>query len=621
MSAGSDTSKKFRFRLAATFLLLGLTVVLRGQEQIDDESYFKQATARAEAAFNAGQYQEALKELRGILERKPGDGLTLRRMGVACLARGDVFEAIRFLERAAVALPSDPLCWGYLGIAAGRAGDLLVAHDYLVRACGLDPKNLDFRGKLVETLCDLKEWDLALAQVETGIRTEGSGAEWENLRAACAMEAGKWEYAAERLARMWTLPGTREERAATGRSYARVLIWMGRYKEASDVLERCGSPAVEEDPIYLSNLVRAKALSGETEEARSFLFSHLEQIGYPWAEIWSEAFSDGKTPPVWVFDPAGFCPQNDIGKSWLLPEMLQVGIAQELVIELDRQQGFPLIDGLLEDAEAFLHDALGLPVTWLRGEVLPQRSMPEDPAVLFASSMDGLSAVRPGSAYMRLVLFDSTIPGPSFVDSPFPSVFLNASEWSGQAPWARAEKIMSVRLRHLLGHAIGLDACEAADQVQACIMKPAAWVRFSAEEAGLCATCRDALRRRLSADNGGIAPSARRFRATSESIVRQSPDYSAEFFPHKVLLRASPGSELASLSDPEPEMRMISIQILQDLAGNDNGLSTEQRFDQGAFLAALENMAASDPDERVRLLAAEAAKTVGAINEQPQGVP
>lgn len=601
-------------RVLVLSLVFSLQPSLGGIEPGDAAGSKAEATQRAEDAFRAGRYADALRELRGVLERYPDDGLTLRRAGVASLAMGDVLEAVRFLERATVVLPSDPLCWGYLGVAAGQAGDLVIAHEYLARACGMAPDNLELRGKLVETLCALKEWELALTQIEMALRVEGSGVEWERIRAGCAMEAGKWELASERLARLWTLPGSREDRAAVGRSYGKVLLWSGRYQEAADVLGRSFETTGVKEPDSLLNLVRALVLSGELAEGKRFVQEHVEEIGFPWAELWTAGLASEGEPPAWLFDPAAFCPQQEIGSSWLFPEMLGAGDLQELVIEVDRQQAFPPIPGLLEEAEAFLVDALGLSVRWLTGDILPFQVLPEDPAVVFASNLDGLTTMGPGRAYLRIVLFDAGVPGPSFVDTPFPAMYVNASEWAGQVAWARTENLLPVRFKHLLGHAIGLSECVGENPDEPCVMKPSAWVRFEGEGLGLCAACRGALRARRSGERTGGAQVWRpRFSATANGLVRHGTDYSAEFSPHRVLLRAAAGAELAPLKDPEPQMRLIAIEILTDLAKAGEGISSGRRVDRAALSAGLQELAQSDPDPRVRLLAETARGEVDGV--------
>ncbi len=111
----------------------------------DSVSASDQLLEQARAHARAGRVAPAEASYRAILASTPDNAESLNFVGVCAMARGELADAQRMLERAAELEPEQPEIWKSLGLVhlgADRATDALAAFD---RALQFDPQHLVVR--------------------------------------------------------------------------------------------------------------------------------------------------------------------------------------------------------------------------------------------------------------------------------------------------------------------------------------------------------------------------------------------------------------------------------------------------------------------------------------------
>jgi tetratricopeptide (TPR) repeat protein len=144
--------------LAQVYRTLGLEE--EAQEQVLLAAAYPDATTAPDAIFAAvekeavsstalvlrgrrlaegGQFAEAEKLFRRVLEIRPGNARDFTNLGAALAAQGKVEEAVAQYDRALALDADDPVALSNLAMARADKGDLALAADTLLRAIAVDP--------------------------------------------------------------------------------------------------------------------------------------------------------------------------------------------------------------------------------------------------------------------------------------------------------------------------------------------------------------------------------------------------------------------------------------------------------------------------------------------------
>ncbi len=145
---------------------------------------------------------ELAEDLQAALALAPEDGWIANLAGQVALARGDLVEAARHLERAATALPAEP------AVLANRAeleflrGNAEAALAGLAEAESADPQGIAAteRGNILVRLSRYEEADAAYARA---LRAAPADAEYLRNRASCLIELSRFGEADELLSKAY----------------------------------------------------------------------------------------------------------------------------------------------------------------------------------------------------------------------------------------------------------------------------------------------------------------------------------------------------------------------------------------------------------------------------------
>lgn len=142
----------------------------------------KLGDAEGEARANAGReswgkYREKLNRRRMLVNKNPGDGATVRRLGEAYFEAGKWDESLEWFMKAIHIDPKDGLAHLMCGVARRNAEDYENALNHLKEAEFLAPDNLDPKLELLRLFAltkDEKSLSEKLAEVEVAAAEDGA---------------------------------------------------------------------------------------------------------------------------------------------------------------------------------------------------------------------------------------------------------------------------------------------------------------------------------------------------------------------------------------------------------------------------------------------------------------
>ncbi len=126
---------------------------------------------RAVAHYRSGDFTEAERICREVLNEDPGWGDALHLLGLIRMTAADYVSARNFLTRAASATPDDHLCLYNLGEACRCLGLFTEAMECYEKAIGLRPDFVEARNNLGIVLAELKLFDAAIHSYEQALLT------------------------------------------------------------------------------------------------------------------------------------------------------------------------------------------------------------------------------------------------------------------------------------------------------------------------------------------------------------------------------------------------------------------------------------------------------------------
>ncbi len=89
--------------------------------------------------FAAFRKSRRIKELRYAVSDNPGDGRSLKELGILLAERGDFANALKYFENAEAKMSDDPEFDYQYGIAAARCGDIPKGREWVERALRISP--------------------------------------------------------------------------------------------------------------------------------------------------------------------------------------------------------------------------------------------------------------------------------------------------------------------------------------------------------------------------------------------------------------------------------------------------------------------------------------------------
>lgn len=144
---------------------------------VSHDSSFERARAQfaaGNAAFEAGQLQEAERCYRESLAALPGRASTTANLGRLLLQQGRHGEARALLEPVALAVGSDVELWSLLALAEEAQGDAALALGWLDRAIALEPGQAGLHCRRGRVLHRMMRMDDALQAWERATQLDAS---------------------------------------------------------------------------------------------------------------------------------------------------------------------------------------------------------------------------------------------------------------------------------------------------------------------------------------------------------------------------------------------------------------------------------------------------------------
>ena len=124
---------------------------------------------RAQAAFAAGDLEQAERLFEQTLAVAPDHFYALQMLGMLSARRGDLERGLKLLGRASELRPGDAALWNNLGNTLGSLERYAEARDAYRKAVALKPDHTMARGNLAHVLFALSELEPALREVDAAL--------------------------------------------------------------------------------------------------------------------------------------------------------------------------------------------------------------------------------------------------------------------------------------------------------------------------------------------------------------------------------------------------------------------------------------------------------------------
>ncbi|MEL7421942.1 MAG: tetratricopeptide repeat protein [Bacteroidota bacterium] len=140
------------------------------EQPLSPEAIFQQAMQ----AHQAGQPQQAISLLEGLLQDLPGNDAVLAALGAIQLSLGNIGAAMPNLEQALTTNPGNIDARVNMGIALQHTGRIEAGLEHLTKAVELAPQRTDIRYNLANTLLQLQQYEPAIDQLQQVISIDPS---------------------------------------------------------------------------------------------------------------------------------------------------------------------------------------------------------------------------------------------------------------------------------------------------------------------------------------------------------------------------------------------------------------------------------------------------------------
>ncbi|MGE3177394.1 MAG: tetratricopeptide repeat protein [Vicinamibacterales bacterium] len=145
--------------------------------RVDWQADTERIHQRADAAFDAGQFDVAIPLLQDYLGARPDDARALSRTGIALVARGRVHEALEYFRRAADVDPGDGIGQRNLANVLLDTGNAAGALPHARRAIAIRPSDPDAHEVLGRVLAALDDVEGAAGAFRAALTLEPSHAD------------------------------------------------------------------------------------------------------------------------------------------------------------------------------------------------------------------------------------------------------------------------------------------------------------------------------------------------------------------------------------------------------------------------------------------------------------
>lgn len=304
----------------------------RKQAKTNKDRLIALNAAARELMVERGDMRQAQSLFRQVLSIDPGDLQANIHLGVMEMWAREFRKAQEYFERAWKREPGNVVVLNNLGFTILEQGGPAEAIPFLEQALEVDPDHIEARINLARSLLGINQRDRALAEAKQAVAIRPDFGTAHFILGTVAQVMGQMDLATEalqktidllpghmeanfRLSRVIFDPSDPEACLAPGResweanpdnveagiTWAELLIGVGRYADAIEVLEKfTGTEIAEAKTIILNALGSAHAFLGDYETAISW---HKKAISSA-PDDGLARFSYGRTL-LWSDDPRG----------------------------------------------------------------------------------------------------------------------------------------------------------------------------------------------------------------------------------------------------------------------------------------------------------------------------